>query len=95
MSAPEVLSVRVPFRTVRRGGRKLIVTPEGFQQPAAKQPEAEVDPVLLKAVIRAWRWRRAIEAGRVASITEIAEREGLSEPLCDAWCRSRRSRQIS
>lgn len=79
MNGPDVFSVRVPFRSVRRGGRKLIITPENA--PALKRPDAEpeVDPVLLKAIMRAWRWRRAIEDGWAASITEIAEREGLTD----------------
>ena len=78
MSAPEVVTVRVPFRTVRRGGRKMIVVPEGTTLASNRATEPEVDTVLLKAIVRAWRWRREIEEGRVTSIAEIAERSRLT-----------------
>lgn len=79
MSAPEVVAVRVPFRTVRRGGRKIIVLPEGSMGPQTRPTEPEVDAVLLRAIVRAWRWRSDIEEGRAHSIIEIAEREKLTD----------------
>lgn len=53
MSAPDVVTVRVPFRTVRRGGRKMIVVPEGTTLALLDPAEPEVDTVLLKAIVRA------------------------------------------
>ncbi|WP_375454033.1 hypothetical protein, partial [uncultured Methylobacterium sp.] len=79
MSAPDVVTVRVPFRTVRRGGRKIIVLPECAMGPQTRPTEPEVDAVLLRAIVRAWRWRRDIEEGRAHSIIEIAERERLTD----------------
>lgn len=80
MSGSDVVSVRVPFRAARLGNRKVIITPEGAS-PAASARAAELDlsTTLLKALVRAWRWRRDIEAGRAASITEIAAREHLTD----------------
>lgn len=71
-SVPETLALHVPFRIVRRGGRKAMVLPEGAQQ--ARNP----DNTLVKALARAFRWKRMIESGEFATIAELAEREGIA-----------------
>jgi hypothetical protein len=68
----ETLTIRIPIRLQRRGGRKLIVTPEGAAAPA---PKPRRDDTLIKALVRAHRWRRRIESGRAMSITDLAEQE--------------------
>jgi hypothetical protein len=59
-----------------RGGRKLILTPEGAAMPA---PKPRRDDTLMKALIRAHRWRRRIESGQAKSITDLAEQEGVTD----------------
>jgi hypothetical protein len=49
------------MRLQRRGGRKLIMTPEGVAAPARKPSR---DETLGKAIVRAHRWRRKIESGQ-------------------------------
>jgi hypothetical protein len=39
---------------------------------------ASRDETLIKALIRAHRWRRRIESGQAKSITDLAEREGVT-----------------
>jgi hypothetical protein len=68
----DTLTVRIPMRLQRRGGRKLIMAPEGVAVPAAKPRR---DETLIKALVRAHRWRRRIESGQAKSITDLAERE--------------------
>ena len=68
----ETLTIRIPMRLQRRGGRKLIMTPEGSAVPA---PKPSRDETLVKALVRAHRWRRRIESGRARSITDQAEQE--------------------
>jgi hypothetical protein len=63
------LTIRIPMRLKRRGGRKLILTPVG----AVPTPKPRPDDTLLKALIRAHRWRRRIESGAAASVTDLAE----------------------
>ena len=63
-------------RLQRQGGRKLIVTPEGM---AAPSPKRRRDDTLIKALVRAHRWRRQIESGRAKSITDLAEQEGVTD----------------
>jgi hypothetical protein len=72
----DTLTIRIPIRLQRRGGRKLIMTPEGSAAPARKPSR---DETLVKAVVRAHRWRRQIESGQAKSITDLAEREGVTD----------------
>jgi ParB-like chromosome segregation protein Spo0J len=64
------------MRLQRRGGRKLIMTPQGAAAPARK---ARPDETLIKALVRAHRWRRRIESGHARSITDLAEQEGVTD----------------
>ena len=68
----ETLTIRIPMRLQRRGGRKLIMAPEGVAMPT---PKPRRDETLIKALVRAHRWRRKIESGQAKSITDLAERE--------------------
>ena len=72
----DTLTIRIPIRLQRRGGRKLIVTPEGSTPPT---PKPRRDDTLIKALVRAHRWRRRIESGRAKSITDLAEQEGVTD----------------
>ena len=69
---PDTITVHVPFSLVKRGGRKEMVLPEGAAQ--ARKP----DNTLVKALARAFRWKGMLESGEFASISELAEREGIA-----------------
>ena len=71
----ETLTIRIPIRLQRRGGRKLIMTPEGVAAPTQKPSP---DETLVKALVRAHRWRRRIESGQAKSVTDLAEQEGVT-----------------
>lgn len=70
------LSVRVPFEVKKRGGRKLIVTPEGV---AAEAQRPRIDNTMVKALARAHRWRRVLESGKYATISELAAAEKINK----------------
>jgi hypothetical protein len=72
----DTLTISIPIRLQRRGGRKLIVTPQGVAAPA---PKARRDETLVKALVRAQQWRRKIESGRAKSITDLAEQGGVTD----------------
>jgi hypothetical protein len=57
-----------------RGGRKTILS-DAVPAP----PRLRIDNALLKALARAHRWRRMIESGEYASITELAKAEGVNQ----------------
>lgn len=69
---PETVTLHVPFRVVKRGGRKEMQLPEGTAQPR------KTDSTLVKALARAFRWKRILESGEFATIAELAEREGIA-----------------
>ena len=68
------VSVRVPFRLRKHGGRKLVVTPDG--QPLPSQPQ--IDNALVKAIARAHRWKQLLETGQYGSLTELAVAEKIN-----------------
>jgi hypothetical protein len=47
-------------------------------QLALIQLRLAADETLIKALVRAHRWRRRIESGQAESITDLAEQEGVS-----------------
>jgi len=71
---PETLTIHVPMSFRRRGGRKLIVAPDGSAMSAVPS-RAQIDNVLLRALARAIRWQRLLDQGICATIKEIASRE--------------------
>jgi len=74
------LTVRVPLTLRKRGGRKQVVTPEGANWGALRP---RVDNTMVKAIARAHRWKRLMESGRFASVTEMAEAEKINQSyLC-------------
>ena len=69
---PDTVTLHVPFRIVKRGGRKEMRLPEGATQPR------RTDNTLVKALARAFRWKRMLESGEFTTIAELAEREGIA-----------------
>ena len=69
---PETVTLQVPFRVVKRGGRKEMQLPHGSTQPR------RADNTLVKALARAFRWKRMLESCEFATIAELAAREGIT-----------------
>lgn len=69
---PDTMTIHVPFRVVKRGGRKEMQLPEGAAQ--ARKP----DNTLIKALARAFRWKRMLQTGEFATIAELAGHEGIA-----------------
>lgn len=70
------LTVRVPFAIKKRGGRKLVIAPDGVPW---SPPRARIDSTLVKAIARAHRWKRLLEGGQFASIADLAAAEKINE----------------
>ena len=69
-------TITIPFTVRKRGGRKLIMTPDGSLHSPA--PRARLDSALLKALARGFRWRKMLETGDFATIEEIADAENIN-----------------
>jgi hypothetical protein len=70
----DVLTVHIPMAFRRRGGRKLIVAPDGSAIPAFA-PRFDVDNVLVKALARGFRWQKLLDRGAHSSIKELSAKE--------------------
>jgi hypothetical protein len=69
----ETITVFIPMTWKRRGGRKVIIAPDGSDAWAPAKPRP--DETLIRALARAHRWNRMLEAGRYRSAQEIADAE--------------------
>ena len=70
------VTVTVPFAIRKRGGRTLVITPDGVS--SAPAPRTRIDGALLKALARGFRWRKLLEKGDFATIEEIAVAENIN-----------------
>jgi hypothetical protein len=68
------VSIAVSF--LQRGGRKQILSPPGV---TPWSPAPRVDKALIKAVVRAHRWRQMIESGKCGSSAELAKAEKVND----------------
>jgi hypothetical protein len=72
------VTVRIPISIRRRGGRKLVLAPNGTSDMRAA-PCRRIDNAMVKAIARAFRWREMLENGTHATIAEIADAEKINE----------------
>jgi hypothetical protein len=84
-------TVSIPISFLHRSGRKQILSPPGA---APWSPAPRVDSALIKAVVRAHRWRVMLESGEYASSAELAKAQKVNDsyllkPLPAEWDRQR------
>ena len=72
----QTVTVTVPFAIRKRGGRKLVLTPDGTA--VSPQPRPRVDSTLLKALARGFRWQKMLREGDYQTLEEIAEAENIN-----------------
>lgn len=72
------VTVRIPISIRRRGGRKLVLAPDGSSDIWAA-PCRRIDSAMVKAIARAFRWREMLENGTHATIAEIAAAEKIND----------------
>ena len=82
----ETITVRIPLTFRKRGGRKLVVMPDG----AKWAPRPWVDNAMIKALARAFRWQRMLDEGTCATIEDLSRRRKSTEATyvrcCDLRC---------
>jgi hypothetical protein len=69
----ETVTLHVPLKLVRRGGRKEVVLPAD-----APVLLVRMDNTLVKALARAFRWQRMLETGAHATVADIALAERIN-----------------
>jgi hypothetical protein len=72
------VTVRVPISIRKRGGRRLVLAPNGADITASPV-HRHIDNAMVKAIARAFRWRDMMESGGHATIREIAAAEKINE----------------
>ncbi len=72
----EAITVEVPFKIRKRGGRKQIITTDGV--PVLVPTRARIDSAFVKALARAFRWRKLLETGVYGTIGELARSERIN-----------------
>ena len=71
-----VLTIHLPMTFKTRGGRKLVLSPDGV--PSWAEPRTRIDNTMVKALARAFRWRKLLESGVYSTVEEIAAAEKIN-----------------
>jgi hypothetical protein len=71
-------TIHVPLTFAKRGGRKRMLAPDGQSVVSAPRQAAPSDTPVIRALARAFRWRKMIEAGECATVREIATKESVN-----------------
>jgi hypothetical protein len=69
---PETVTVHIPYRLVKRGGRKEM------QMPDQASSQRKIDNTLVKALARAFRWKRMLESNDFQTIADLAKHEDIA-----------------
>ncbi len=79
MTQPESqsLTTDVPMKFRRRGGKTVMVLPDGSR--AIERKDAIVDSAMVKLVARGYRWHRLLADGVHNTIEEVAAAEKISD----------------
>ena len=71
----DTITVHIPMTFRKRGGRKRVVTPDG----AEWAPRPRVDNAMVKALARAFRWRKMLDEGVYATVEDLAKAKGIAK----------------
>jgi hypothetical protein len=74
-NSSETIRVIIPLTIRKRNGRPKILPPDDVD---ARNGRAQ-DPHVLRAIARAWSWRRQLETGAASTIQDIAAAEKVSD----------------
>lgn len=72
----DALTVTVPMTFKKRGGRKLVIAPNGAD--AWAPPRARIDNTMVKALARAHRWKKLLDTGHYPTVQDLATAEKIN-----------------
>ena len=75
MKPEESIQIFVPLKVRKQNGRPKIMPPATY----LPSEDRSQDPHILRAIGRAWGWRRRMEAGEFNTVTDLAKAVGLAE----------------
>ena len=68
----ETISVFMPMRLKKRGGRKMVLVPEG-KLLCEMQENTNIDHTLLKSLVRAHLWKRQLNTKKYLTVQDLAD----------------------
>jgi hypothetical protein len=71
----DTIRVVIPLKLRRKNGRPRILPPADYK-PSENRTQ---DPYILRAIGRAWAWRRRMETGEFGTVEDLAKSVGLGE----------------
>lgn len=83
MTTPSTIRVVIPLKVKHRNGRPRIVPPADLDAIDESKP----NPRTLRAIARAWDWRRRLERGEAATLSDIAQAEQVTLPFVSRYIR--------
>lgn len=81
----DTIIVTIPMAWKRRGGRKVIIAPDGSDAWAPAKPRP--DETLIRALARAHRWKQLFDGGKYRSAGELAEAERVTRSFVNRLLR--------
>ena len=69
-------STHVPMNFRRRGGKSVMVMPDGSR--AVQRREVTIDNSMIKVIARGFRWQRMLEDGDYTTLGDLAKAENLN-----------------
>ena len=72
---PDTIQIFVPLKLRKKNGRPKIMPPADYL-PSAENTQ---DPHILRAIGRAWSWRRCMEAGEFGTVMDLANAVGVTD----------------
>jgi hypothetical protein len=72
-----MMVVSIPISLRRQGGRKQVVTPA--DATPWTPPPSRVDSTIVKALVRAHRWRSMLESKLFSTVRDLAKAENINE----------------
>jgi hypothetical protein len=76
--------VHIPITLRHQGGRKQVVTPPGAAPWVPTR--SRIDNTMVKAIVRAHRWRDLLESGDHATVRDLAKAEDINESYLGPSC---------
>jgi len=81
----DVISIEIPMAFKKRGGRKVIVLPDGSHGHPI--PTATIDNTMIKSIARAFRWQKLLENGTYTCLDDIARSEKIGASFVSRYYR--------
>jgi hypothetical protein len=85
MMDQRVISIDIPMTFKKRGGRKVIMLPDGSH--GHPETAATIDNTMIKAIARAFRWQKLLEKGTYTCLDDIARSEKIGASFVSRYYR--------